>query len=369
MGNPEVIKAHKDNDLMFGTLDTWLTYKLNGGQHHVTEPSNAISTGVWEMFQQDYSAQHLKYFGIPRSILPKVVTSQSSTKFGYIDQTIFEDSDLSNINDFKLPITAVLADQGASAFGLNCVNKGDMKATLGTGAFFDINTGDSPHCTFDGLWPIIGWETNSGLSHFAEGKIHATNTCIEWAENMGLFEDPGDSSDIAYSAKETTDSLCFVPAFYGLHEPFLDNKAGCGFIGLSPEHGRKEMVRAVLESISFSVKAIVERAEEQIDYAKLTKEIRCDGGISNNNFVMQLIADLTDKSVIRMPSPDMSAVGVALMAGMEHGIWKDRDDIGTLLKPKTIFKPNNSIEQRKKKIDNYERWKRACLHFADFNEK
>ena len=103
------------------------------------------------MFQQDYSAQHLRYFGIPRSILPKVVTSQSSTKFGYIDQTIFEDPDLSNINDFKLPITAVLADQGASAFGLNCINKGDMKATLGTGAFFDINTGDSPHCTFDGL--------------------------------------------------------------------------------------------------------------------------------------------------------------------------------------------------------------------------
>ena len=171
------------------------------------------------MFQQDYSSQHLTYFGIPRSILPKVVTSQSSTKFGYIDRTIFEDPDLSNLNEFKLPITAVLADQGASAFGLNCVNKGDMKATLGTGAFFDINTGDSPHCTFDGLvncdliyrklkeymlkmfsisicsiaiyitylfqWPIIGWETNSGLSHFAEGKIHATNTCIEWAENMG----------------------------------------------------------------------------------------------------------------------------------------------------------------------------------------
>ena len=103
------------------------------------------------MFQQDYSAQHLTYFGIPRSILPKVVTSQSSTKFGYIDQTIFEDQYLSNINDFKLPITAVLADEGASAFGLNWVNKGDMKVTLGTAAFFDINTGDSPHCTFDVL--------------------------------------------------------------------------------------------------------------------------------------------------------------------------------------------------------------------------
>ena len=112
---------------------------------------NQFYQGFWEMFQQDYSSQHLTYFGIPRSILPKVVTSQSSTKFGYIDRTIFENADLSNANEFKLPITAVLADQGASAFGLNCVNKGDMKATLGTGAFFDINTGDSPHCTFDGL--------------------------------------------------------------------------------------------------------------------------------------------------------------------------------------------------------------------------
>ena len=103
------------------------------------------------MFQQDYSAQHLNYFGIPRSILPKVVASKSSSKFGHMDQTIFEDPDLSNVKNFKLPITAVLADQGASAFGLDCTNKGDMKATLGTGAFFDINTGDTPHCTFDGL--------------------------------------------------------------------------------------------------------------------------------------------------------------------------------------------------------------------------
>lgn len=107
--------------------------------------------GFWEMFQQDYSAQHLRYFGIPRSILPKVVASNNSTSFGYIDPTIFESPDLENVNDFKLPITAILADQGASAYGLDCINKGDMKATLGTGAFFDINTGESPHCTFDGL--------------------------------------------------------------------------------------------------------------------------------------------------------------------------------------------------------------------------
>ena len=103
------------------------------------------------MFQQDYSPQHLNYFGIPHSILPKVVSSKSSVKFGHVDPAIFDDPNLSNVDFFRLPITAILADQGASAFGLNCVNKGDMKATLGTGAFFDINTGDSPHCTFDGL--------------------------------------------------------------------------------------------------------------------------------------------------------------------------------------------------------------------------
>ena len=120
------------------------------------------------MFQQDYSAQHLRYFGIPRSILPKVVASNNSTTFGYIDPTIFESPDLETVNNFKLPITAILADQGASAFGLDCVNKGDMKATLGTGAFFDINTGESPHCTFDGLvgsYLRLYSNTNSYIVH------------------------------------------------------------------------------------------------------------------------------------------------------------------------------------------------------------
>ena len=324
----EVRHAAKENDLMFGTLDSWLVYKLNRGSVHVTEASNAISTGLWDMFTQSYSDRLLKYFNIPVSILPKLVYSGSLTDYGGADCTLLEDSVSTEEEDIrKIPITAVIADQGASAFGLGCTKKGDMKVTLGTGTFFNMNSGAKPHCSFNGLWPLICWkQENSNVDFFVEGHIYGTSASIKWGKVMGFFQDPSETSDVAYLAKDNS-GLLFVPAFHGLQEPFTDPKAGCGFIGLKPDHGVKEMTRAILESIAFGVKAIVDRVDEQIGYAKQTKEIRADGGTSNNDFVMQLIADLTERSVVRMTSPDMSVIGVAFMAGLQSKVWNSRNDI------------------------------------------
>ena len=151
---PEVRQAAKEDDLMFGTLDTWLVYKLNRGAVHVTEASNVISTGLWDMFTQAYSEQVLKYFDIPVSILPKVVCSSSLNDYGEVDYTLIKENISTDNIATKIPITAVMADQGASAFGLGCTKRGDMKVTLGTGTFFNMNTGATPHCSFRGLWPL-----------------------------------------------------------------------------------------------------------------------------------------------------------------------------------------------------------------------
>ena len=367
---PNVRRAANENDLMFGTLDSWLVYKLNGGSVHATEASNAISTGLWDMFTQSYSNRLLKYFNIPKYILPKTVCSGSPTDYGGADCNIFEDHVLSKEDVIKkIPIMAVLADQGASAFGSACTKKGDMKVTLGTGTFLNMNTGSKPHCSFDGLWPLICWKQEGiNLDFFVEGHIYGTSASIEWGKFMGFFQDPSETSDIAYSAKDNCD-LYFVPAFHGLQEPFADKNAGCGFIGLRPDHGAKEMTRAILESIAFGVKAIVDRMEEQIDYAKQTKEIRADGGTSKNDFVMQMIADLTEKSVVRMPSPDMSVIGVAFMAGLQSKVWKSKNDVNQLLNQGTIFKPTTSTDLKQKKLSSFEQWKNACKHFAKYKNR
>jgi putative glycerol kinase 5 len=363
---PEVRQAAQEDDLMFGTLDTWLVYKLNGGAVHVTEASNVITTGLWDMFTQAYSERNLKYFDIPASILPKVVSSGNSNDYGAVDYTLLKDNIPTDEIAKKLPITAVMADQGASAFGLGCTKKGDMKVTLGTGTFFNMNTGSTPHCSFRGLWPFICWkQQEKDVNFFVEGHIYGTSASMEWGKNMGFFHNPSETSDIAYSANDL-DDLCFVPAFHGLQEPFTDPKAGCGFIGLKIHHGDKELTRAILESIAFGVKAIVDRVEDQIQYAKETKTIKVDGGTSTNDFVMQLIANLTQKSVTRMSSPDMSVVGVAFMAGIQSKMWEMEDNIYEILGTFKTFKPTTSIDEKKKLTSRFNCWKNACKHFTKF---
>ena len=366
--NKEVQKSAENNDLMFGTLDSWLLFKLNGGRTnnvHVTEPSNVISTGLWDMFTQAYSTQLLRYFDIPGTILPKIVDSSSPHDFGTFDCNIIQDILRTSDTIPNIPITAVMADQGASAYGLGCIKKGDMKLTFGTGTFFNMNTGKEPHCTFDGMWPLICWKQQGNLDFFVEGHVYATSASIEWGKHMGFYQDPYETSAIAYESNDI-DMLCFIPAFHGLQEPFTDPRAGCGFIGLKKDHGTKEMTRAILESIAFGAKAIVDRVEEQLGYAKNTKEIKVDGGASKNDFMMELVAELTEKTILRMPSSDMSAIGVGLMAGIQANVWSNRDSLNPILLPNKIFKAISTMDEKRKLISRYQTWKKACKHFSGF---
>lgn len=361
----QVKKAAQDGDLMFGTLDTWLIYKLTGETNHVTEASNIISAGLWDMFTKQYSERALNYFGIPKAILPKVVESCSEKDFGVMQESVLDDHESTCEILGSVPITAVLADQGASAFGTGCFEKGDMKVTLGTGTFLNMNTKETPHCLFKGLWPIISWKVDNDADFFVEGHIYGTSASIEWGKHLGLYQHPSETSDMAFASNEI-ENLCFIPGFNGLQEPFNDSQAGSGLIGLNPEHGNNEITRAILESIAFGVKSIIERLEQQIDYAKNIKEIKVDGGISNNDFILQSISDLTNKSVIRMGSSDMSVVGVAFMAGLKSKIWDDKNELKDILDNTKTFSPTKSSQYIKKIHSRFKYWKKSCCRFSNF---
>ena len=361
----QVKKAAQDGDLMFGTLDTWLVYKLTGQLNHVTEASNVISTGLWDMFTKQYSVRALNYFGIPSTILPNVVDSGSTKDYGVMQDSALIDHETPCEIVSNVPITAVIADQGASAFGTGCFDKGDMKVTLGTGTFLNMNTKEVPHCLFKGLWPLVSWKIKDDVDFFVEGHIYGTSASIEWGQHMGFYQHPNETSDMALASKDI-DNLCFVPGFHGLQEPFNDPQAGCGLIGLKSEHGHKEITRAILESIAFGVKMIIERLEEQIDFAKDVQEIKVDGGISNNDFILQLIADLTGRSVIRMNSPDMSVIGVAFMAGLYSNVWNNKNELKAILVDTKIFTTTSSSHYLDKIYSRFNFWKKSCRRFANF---
>ena len=293
------------------------------------------------------------------------VREKSGKDYGEMQDSVLHNHETSCEIVSNVPITAVMADQGASAFGTSCFDKGDMKVTLGTGTFLNMNTKEVPHCLFKGLWPLVSWKMKDDVDFFVEGHFYGTSASIEWGQHMGLYQHPNETSDIAFASKDI-ENLCFVPGFHGLQEPFNDPSAGCGLIGLKSEHGKKEITRAILESIAFGVKAIIERIEEQIDFAKDVKEIKVDGGISSNDFILQLIADLTEKSVIRMSSPDMSVIGVAFMAGIHSNVWDNENKLKELLVNTKRFSTSWSSHYLNKIHSRFNLWKKSCKRFENF---
>eukprot|EP00095_Tigriopus_kingsejongensis_P001848 maker-scaffold10_size831480-snap-gene-7.25 protein:Tk01848 transcript:maker-scaffold10_size831480-snap-gene-7.25-mRNA-1 annotation:"glycerol kinase 5" len=352
---PSFAEAAKNNNAMFGTVDTWLLYKLTQGAHHFTDVGNASATGLYDPFTMQYGDWAFKLFGIPQHIMPEVVDS-AGTHFGQVHESLFGSS---------IPIRAVMADQSAAAFGSGCFELGDTKMTLGTGSFLDVNSGQKPHASINGLVPVIGWQVKESLVYLAEGCNHDTSSVIEWGLQMKLFQDPDETSDIAQSVSNSDFSLYFVPAFCGLQAPISDPSAAAGLIGLSPKTTSPELVRAILESIAFTMKQLVQTFEEESDYQ--LKNIQIDGGVSRNDFIVQMISNLTGKNISRALSSEMSAFGAAFMAGLNGGVWDSRSSLTDLRSIETRFEPVKDEDYLSRLDDHYERWIDACYRFTHWN--
>uniref|UniRef100_A0A914C733 Glycerol kinase n=1 Tax=Acrobeloides nanus TaxID=290746 RepID=A0A914C733_9BILA len=336
-----------DRKLAIGCLDTWLLSKLTLGAIYVTEPSSSSSTGLFDPYQKDWGYTILKLIHFPTQILPeitdtagKVIATSSPAIFG-----------------IPIQIGAMLGDQQAASFGCGCLRKGSVKICLGTGAFVDFHTGDSPLATMNGLYPLIGWRVDGETAFFAEGSSNDTSTILDWAKKIGLLDRIEDSSKIATEA-ESDRGLHFVPAFSGIQTPINDDNACCAFIGIRPETSKAQMVRAMLESIAFRIYQIWKTLLDDVNF-EVGTVIRCCGGVSNNDFVCQTISTLLEHSLERVVEPQfVSAKGAALLAGITSGLWSMKL-IENQIKIDQIFHPDP--QEKHRLFLQFDQWRKASF--------
>jgi len=346
---PGLRDAADRGEVMFGCVDSWILYKLTG--KHVTEISNIAATGMYDPFTMDYAGWIFTMFNMPMSIMPKVVDSCGS-HFG---------STKPQLLGCPIPIKAVLADQSASVFGSGCQKTGSAKITMGTGSFLDVVTA-TPHASLNGLIPLVAWKIGEETSYLAEGSVHDTGVMLNWAQSTGLFQIIDETSDIA-ERLNGNGGVYFVPGFHGLQAPIMDPSATAGFIGLNLVTTKEEMLRALLESIAFSQKQLVEAFLSETDY-KFEKLV-VDGGVARNNFILQMIANLTGLPVIRPDTVEMSVWGVASLAGLEVGMWADKAELSKMRRKGDIF---NRVREGNV-LKEYKMWLNACKRFTLWHQE
>jgi len=303
-------------ELCFGTVDSWLIYKLTGGTVHTTDYSNASRTLLYNIREKMWDDEILSALNIPQSMLPGV--KPSSGHFGDID---------SDLLGSEIPITGVAGDQQAALFGQGCFDRGLAKNTYGTGCFLLINTGEEYVSSEEGLLTTLAWGINGKVEYALEGSIFIAGAAIQWLrDEMKLINDASESEEIARSIDDSG-GVYFVPAFAGLGAPYWDMYARGTIVGLTRGTGRAHMVRAALEAIAFQVKDLVGAIEA--DSGIKMKELRVDGGAVVNSFLMQFQADILGVPVVVSKVTETTALGAAYLAGLAVGFWESMEQISS----------------------------------------
>ncbi|GFR09468.1 putative glycerol kinase 5 [Trichonephila clavata] len=328
---------------LFGTIDTWLIWKLTGGKVHATDPSNACVTGFFDIFKMEWSKLVLRGFNIPENILPEL--KNTGDCYG---------STLPEVFGVAIPICAVIGDQQASIFGAGCFKNKEMSCTMGTGTFLHVNTGCEPASSCSGIYPLIGWTIASNTSYILECGMHDVGSVLHVAQNLGFFDDPNTSSDIAQSVSDSG-GIYFLPSACMLETAGKQNVNVSTMVGLKSQTSKEHLVRAVLESLSFQVQLLLDSIEK--NYGKNTGVIRVCGGIAKNDFILQLVSNLSRKIVKRSKHSECSSLGAALVAGLYMGVWKSQDEISEMQNDCDMFIPN--IISENIHLRQYLNWKKA----------
>jgi glycerol kinase len=350
LSNVEGIKEKAEtNQLLAGTIDTWLIWKLTNGKIHATDMSNASATNMFDTFNLQWSSLFLGLFGIPEEILPEV--KETSDNYGTTaPETI----------GGEIPITGVCADQQSALFAELCFNPGDVKCTHGTGTFIDMNVGHKPPVSFHKLLPMIAWSLHGKVTYMLEGYLAATGCVIQWlCEGLQIADYPGHTDTMAQSTKDTGD-IYVVPAFQGLTSPYWNPLARGIIIGLTRGTTKEQVVRATLEAIAYRCKDVLMAMEQdtQIDITM----IKADGGASQNNFLLQFMADILDVEVERPYLLEATSLGAAFFAGLYTGYWTVKE-IEQYRKVDTQFYPKMEDTERDLR---YKKWKKAVERSFDW---
>ncbi|WP_062265168.1 glycerol kinase GlpK [Endozoicomonas arenosclerae] len=337
-------------ELLFGTIDTWLTWKLTDGRVHVTDASNASRTMLFDIHNLDWDDVILEKLGIPRSMLPEV--KSSSEVYGH-----------TRVGKSDIPVAGIAGDQQAALFGQMCLEEGMAKNTYGTGCFLLKNTGDKPVKSTHGLLTTIAYSLNGQVNYALEGSVFMGGASVQWLrDELGLVRDAADTAYFA-SKVEDTNGVYVVPAFVGLGAPYWDPYARGAIFGLTRGANRNHIVRATLEAIAYQSRDLID-AMEQDSGIKLS-QLKVDGGAVANDFLMQFQSDILGVTVSRPELIESTAAGAAYLAGLAVGFWESTEELSKLVQVDKQFEPEMADEKRS---ELYKGWKKAVersQHWSD----
>lgn len=334
-------KRAEKGDLLFGTVDTWLMYKLSNGKIFKTDVTNASRTMLFNINTLSWDDELLSLFNIPKSMLPEVC--ESSSDFG----------EASFLNK-ELHIYGVAGDQQAALFGQNCFKKGEAKATYGTGGFVLMNIGEKPILENNGLITTIAWGLNNKLTYAIEGSVFVAGSSIQWLrDEMRMIKDAPDSENYARKVDDTL-GVFVVPAFVGLGAPYWDDECRGAVFGLTRATTKEHFIRATLNSIALQIKDVLINMESATGIN--LSELKVDGGATSNSYLMEYQAGIIFKKVALPKNLETTALGAAYLAGLKSKYWENIDEILKIHKLSRVYEPNMK-EEEVKKIDY--KWKKA----------
>jgi len=343
--------AAEQGDLLFGTIDSWLVWKLSGGTAHVTDYSNASRTLMYNIYDLAWDNELLDMLQVPASMLPAV--RPSSEVYASTSTEVFFGA--------EVPIAGIAGDQQAALFGQACFEPGMAKNTYGTGCFMLMNTGEQAVRSANGLLTTIAWGLDGKVVYALEGSIFVAGSAVQWLrDGLGLLSTAAESEDYA-SQVDTTDGVYMVPAFVGLGTPYWDSDARGAVFGLTRGTTKSHLIRATLESLAYQTKDVLTAMEADSGIA--LKKLRVDGGATANNMLMQFQADVLGVEVERPVTLETTALGAAYLAGLAVGFWRSKADIAANWSINRTFEAQMNEEQSD---GLYEGWQKAVAATRSF---
>ncbi|UGB05274.1 glycerol kinase GlpK [Staphylococcus sp. HL28] len=345
LDNVDGAREKADNgDLLFGTIDSWLVWKLSGKEAHITDYTNASRTLMFNIHDLKWDKELLDILEVPESMLPEVKPS-SEVYAHTVDYHFFGQN---------VPIAGIAGDQQAALFGQACFDKGDVKNTYGTGGFMLMNTGEEAVKSDSGLLTTIAYGIDGKVNYALEGSIFVSGSAIQWLRDGLRMINSAPQTENYATRVDSTEGVYVVPAFVGLGTPYWDSEARGAIFGLTRGTEKEHFIRATLESLCYQTRDVMEAMSK--DSGIEVQNLRVDGGAVKNNFIMQFQADIVNTPVERPEIQETTALGAAYLAGLAVGFWESKDDIANRWKLEEEFEPKMEEEQRTKL---YKGWKKA----------
>ncbi|WP_214741638.1 MULTISPECIES: glycerol kinase GlpK [unclassified Exiguobacterium] len=352
LDNVEGAREKAENgELLFGTIDTWLIWKLSGGKAHVTDYSNASRTLMYNIYEQKWDDELLDILSVPKSMLPEVKPSSE----------VYANTIPYHFFGFEVPIAGAAGDQQAALFGQTCFEKGEGKNTYGTGCFMLMNTGEEAVKSDHGLLTTIAWGYNGKVEYALEGSIFVAGSAIQWLrDGLRMLKSAKDSEQYA-TRIESTEGVYVVPAFVGLGAPYWNSDVRGAIFGLTRGTEKEQLVRATIESLAYQTRDVLTSMEN--DSGINLKTLRVDGGAVSNNFLMQFQSDILNVPVERPEVSETTALGAAYLAGLAVGFWKDQSEIKDQWKLDKKFEPNMDESHREALYKGWQHAVEATMAF------